>query len=236
MVPLPLFKLAALFVRHVSKYGAVSSLPPPPGVVLSSIALTRRQNRIKAQSHDHPRFRAFAARYGQAIHQLNMRLSVAILRDPEAERRAREKAEAPTVKTEEQTRRNEAAKAQSKPDPSSSGRHKFPFQNVWKRKFRPLPEAKAVDLFADVTGDAFILGVAGGLIIYEYWKASQKPDINKERIDDLDRRFEELRTREEQLAASEERQRQRFETLETALRALEDPKTRQPLLPALRET
>lgn len=25
MVPLPLFKLAALFVRHVSKYGAVSN-------------------------------------------------------------------------------------------------------------------------------------------------------------------------------------------------------------------
>ncbi|KAM4059427.1 optic atrophy 3 protein (OPA3) domain-containing protein [Hirsutella rhossiliensis] len=215
MVPLPLFKLAALFVRHVSKYGA---------------------NRIKAQAHDHPRFRAFAARYGQAIHQLNMRLSVAILRDPEAERRAKEKAEAPTVKTEEQTRRDEAAKVQSKPDPSSSGRNKFPFQNVWKRKFRPLPEAKAVDLFADVTGDAFILGVAGGLIIYEYWKASQKPDINKERIDDLNRRFEELQRREDELADSEEKQRQRFESLEAALRALQDPKTKQTLLPALKET
>lgn len=33
MVPLPLFKLAALFVRHISKYGAVSSSlhsPLPP--------------------------------------------------------------------------------------------------------------------------------------------------------------------------------------------------------------
>ncbi|KJZ77893.1 hypothetical protein HIM_02530 [Hirsutella minnesotensis 3608] len=226
MVPLPLFKLAALFVRHVSKYGA---------------------NRIKAQAHDHPRFRAFAARYGQSIHQLNMRMSVALLRDPEAERRAKERAEAPTVKTEEQHRRDEAAKEKSKSDhasssssssstSSSSGRAKFPFPNVWRRKFRPLPEAKAVDLFADVVGDTFILGVAGGLIIYEYWKASQKPDINKERIDDLDRRLGEIKAREDELADAEERHRQRFEALEEALRQLKDPKTKQPLLPTLQAT
>ncbi|KAJ6445630.1 OPA3 family protein [Purpureocillium lavendulum] len=198
MVPLPLFKLAALFVRHVSKYGA---------------------NQIKARAHDHPRFRAFAARYGQSIHQLNMRMSVALLRDPEAERRAKERAEAPTVKTEEQHKRDEAAKekasakaehsSQSSSASSSKQRKGFTFQNVWKRKFRPLPEAKAVDLFADVIGDTFILGVAGGLIIYETWKASRKPDANKERIDELDRRFEELKLREDELAEAEERQRQR---------------------------
>ncbi|POR38224.1 Uncharacterized protein TPAR_01574 [Tolypocladium paradoxum] len=217
MVPLPLFKLASLFVRHVSKYGA---------------------NRIKAQAHDHPRFRAFAAKYGQSIHQLNMKLSVALLRDPDAERRAKERAEAPTVKTEEQHKRDEASKDKAKSDrsSSSSARNKFTFQNVWRRKFRPLPEAKAVDLFADVIGDGFILGVAGGLIIYEYWKASQKPDINKERIDDLDRRFEELKQREDELANAEEKQRQRFDSLEEALRALQDPKTKQPLLPTLRAT
>lgn len=201
MVSLPLFKLASLFVRHVSKYGA---------------------NRIKAQAHNHPRFRAFAAKYGQSIHQLNMKLSVALLRDPEAERRAKERAEAPTVKTEEQYRRDEAAKDRARSHPSSQQQPRFAFQNVWKRKFRPLPEAKAVDLFADVIGDAFILGVAGGLIIYEYWKASQKPDINKQRIDEL--------------ADAEERQRQRFDSLEEALRALQDPKTKQPPLPSLRET
>ncbi|PHH92031.1 hypothetical protein CDD83_9222 [Cordyceps sp. RAO-2017] len=218
MVPLPLFKLAALFVRHVSKYGA---------------------NRIKAQAHDHPRFRAFAARYGQSIHQLNMRLSVALLRDPGAERRAKEMAEAPTVKTEEQTKRDEAAKEKKskKPtSPSSSSRSFFPFQNVWRRKFRPLPEAKAVDLFADVLGDGFILGVACGLIIYEYWKSSQKPDVIKERIDDLAHRLEELQKREADLTEAEERQRQRFEALEETLRLLKDPKTKQPLLPARQES
>ncbi|KAL6896155.1 optic atrophy 3-like protein [Trichoderma longibrachiatum] len=210
MVPLPLFKLAALFVRHVSKYGA---------------------NRIKAQAHDHPRFRALAAKYGQAIHQLNMKLSVALLRDPEAERRAREQAEAPTVKTEEQVKREEEkAKSKKSQQPNYP---RFTLQSVWKRKFRPLPENKAVDLFADVAGDTFILGVAGALIIYEYYKSSQKPDANKERIDELNRRFEELQKKEEELAQAEERQRQRFESLEEALKSLKDPKTKQPLLPLL---
>ncbi|KAG5996858.1 hypothetical protein E4U43_002786 [Claviceps pusilla] len=218
MVPLPLFKLAALFVRHISKYGA---------------------NQIKAQAHDHPRFRAFAAKYGQHIHQLNMRLSVALLRDPEAERRAKERAEAPTVKTEEQHKRDEASKEKaSKSSSSSSGssssnKSRINFQSVWKRKFRPLPEAKAVDLFADVIGDAFILGVAGGLIMYESWKALQKPDANKQRLDDLSERVEAIRRREEELSEAEEKQRQRFEKLEGALRELRDPKTKQPLLPTL---
>ncbi|KAF4587713.1 OPA3 domain protein [Ophiocordyceps camponoti-floridani] len=207
MVPLPLFKLAALFVRHVSKYGA---------------------NRIKAQAHDHPRFRAFAARYGQSMHQLNMKLSVAVLRDPEAERRAKEKADAPTAKTEEQHRRDEAVKEKAKSSPSSKGRPVFAIQNVWRRKFRPLPEAKAIDLFADVVGDAFILGVAGGLIIYEYWKSSQRPDQNKERIDDLDRRCRELQKREDDLADAEEQHRQRLVVLEEALRSLQDPNMKRP--------
>ncbi|KAL6810879.1 optic atrophy 3-like protein [Trichoderma sp. SZMC 28013] len=214
MVPLPLFKLASLLVRHVSKYGA---------------------NRIKAQAHDHPRFRAFAAKYGQAIHQLNMKMSVALLRDPEAERRAKEIAEAPTVKTQEQTKKDEEAKqkAKKKNEPEPANYPRFTLQNVWRRKFRPLPEAKAVDLFADVAGDTFILTVAGTLIIYEYWKSSQKPDANKERFDELNRRFEELQKKEEELADAEEKQRQRFESLEEALRTLKDPKTKQPLLPSL---
>ncbi|KAF7559674.1 hypothetical protein G7046_g4481 [Stylonectria norvegica] len=209
MVPLPLFKLAALFVRHVSKYGA---------------------NQIKAQAHDHPRFRAFAARYGQSIHQINMRLSVSLLRNPEAERRAREKAEAPTVKTEEQQKREEEIKLKEKHN--ADGTKKKP-QSVWRRKFRALPEAKAVDLFADVIGDAFILGVATALIVYEYWKSSQKPDVTKERLDELNKRYEELKRMEDELAEAGEKQRQQFESLEEALRTLKDPKTKQPLLPSL---
>ncbi|KAK2007186.1 hypothetical protein LZ32DRAFT_58781 [Colletotrichum eremochloae] len=244
MVPLPLFKLAALFVRHVSKYGA---------------------NQIKAQAHEHPKFRAFAARYGQSIHQLNMRLNVALLRNPDAEQRAREKAEAPTVKTKEQVEKEEAAKARqansdaakrnpaiptassgsSSPSSSSSNSGsgstgnstgssaKEKPRSVWRRKFRPLPENKAVDLFADVIGDAFILGVASAIIVYEYWKASQKPDHNAERIRVLDEKLEELTRRERELAQREEDRSQRYLAMEAALRDLRDPRTKKPLLPSL---
>ncbi|KAK1986524.1 optic atrophy 3-like protein [Colletotrichum cereale] len=233
MVPLPLFKLAALFVRHVSKYGA---------------------NQIKAQAHEHPKFRAFAARYGQSIHQLNMRLNVALLRNPDAEQRAREKAEAPTVKTKEQVEKEEAAKArQANPDAvkrkplvptastasgsgssgSSGSSTKEKSRSVWRRKFRPLPESKAVDLFADVIGDAFILGVASAIIVYEYWKAAQKPDQNAERIRALDDKLEELTRRERELAEREEERSQRYLAMEAALRDLRDPKTKKPLLPNL---
>jgi DNA repair exonuclease SbcCD ATPase subunit len=160
-----------------------------------------------------------------------MRLNVALLRDIKAEQRAKELAEAPTVKTEEQTRRDEEKK--KKAGASQQRTRGIPFQSVWRRKFRPLPEAKAVDLFADVIGDTFILSVAGGLIIYESWKALQKPDANKERIEELKQRLEELKKKEEELAEAEDRQKRRFDELEEALRALKDPKTKEPLLPTL---
>ncbi|KAH6689124.1 optic atrophy 3-like protein [Plectosphaerella plurivora] len=225
MVPLPLFKLAALFVRHISKYGA---------------------NQIKAQAHEHPRFRAIAARYGQAIHQLNMRTNVALLRNPIAEIKAKEKAETATVQTKEEFEKEQEKKKKS----STSKEHEMPngdsskgsgtrpshfriftSQGVWKRKFRPLPEAKAVDLFADVVGDAFILGVAGGLITYESWKALQKPDKNLERIKELDERFDDLERRELALEKEEAELLRKVTILEDAIRVLSDPKTKKPLLP-----
>ncbi|KAK3329348.1 optic atrophy 3-like protein [Apodospora peruviana] len=211
MVALPLFKLASLFVRHISKYGA---------------------NRIKHQAHDHPKFRAFAARYGQVIHQLNMRMSVALMRNVDAELKAKEKAEAPTVKTEEQVKREEELRAKYGTTPRESHPQRVTPLSVWKRKFRPLPEAKAVDLFADVIGDGFILVVAGGLIIYEYYRSSQKPDHNLEKIKELDRRLEELKARELEFEETERKQQERVQMIEDALRAFRDPKTKKPLLPS----
>ncbi|KAI1107517.1 optic atrophy 3-like protein [Jackrogersella minutella] len=211
MVALPLFKLASLFLRHVSKYGA---------------------NQIKVQAHDHPRFRTFAAKYGQSIHQLNMRLSVAILRDVEAEIRAKEKAEAPTVKTKEQIEKEEEFRAKhGTTNRETRARKTLPIISVWKRKFRPLPEAKAVDLFADVIGDGFILLVGTVLILYEYHRSSQKQDPNVEKIKDLDARFDELEKREKELEEAEKRQQSRVLMLEEALRGFKDPKTQKPLLP-----
>jgi len=188
------------------------------------------QNHIKHQAHEHPRFRAFAAKYGQVIHQINMRLNVATLRNSEAIQKAKEKAEAPTVKTEEQVKREEEVKAKYGTTPRASHPVKEAAPSIWRRKFRPLPEAKAVDLFADVIGDTFILTVAGALITYEYWRSSQKPDKNKEMIDDLEKQVEELKRRGQELEEAERAQRERVELIEAALRAFKDPKTKQPLL------
>ncbi|KAI0841998.1 optic atrophy 3-like protein [Hypoxylon sp. FL0890] len=211
MVALPLFKLASLFLRHISKYGA---------------------NQIKVQAHDHPRFRSFAAKYGQHIHQLNMRLSVALLRNVEAEMRAKEKAEAPTVKTKEQIEKEEEIRAKyGTTSHESRAKKTIPIISIWRRKFRPLPEAKAVDLFADVVGDAFILLVGAALILYEYHRSSRKPDYNLEKIKELNARFEELEKREKELEEIEKRQQSRVLMLEEALRGFKDPKTQRPLLP-----
>jgi hypothetical protein len=157
-------------------------------------------------------------------------MSVAVLRNKDAEQRAKEKAETPTVKTEEQVKKEEEHRAKYGTTARAAIKEAPP--SVWKRKFRALPEAKAVDLFADVIGDTFILAVAGGLITYEYWKSTQKPDKNKEMIEDLQRRMEELRIKEEELEAKERMQQERMQLIEEALRAFKDPKTKKPLLAA----
>lgn len=145
-----------------------------------------------------------------------MRLQVTLLRDRVAERRAKERAEAPTVKTEEQTRAEEKAAAdKAKKEKSSSTSESQ--QSVWKRRFRPLPETKAVDLFADVIGDAFILLVASGLIIYEYQKAASKPDTNAENLKALKEKLEKLEEKERIREKVESEQRTRVETLEQAI-------------------
>ncbi|CAK7232207.1 hypothetical protein SBRCBS47491_008189 [Sporothrix bragantina] len=223
MVALPLFKLGALFVRHISKYGA---------------------NRIKVRAHEHEGFRSFAARYGQSIHQLNMRLSVALLRNSKAEQRAKEKAEAaeiPTAKTKEETEKAAREKAKDDADRAKYGTtakesHPAttvanPKVSVWRRKFRPLPEAKAVDLFADVIGDGFILVIASALVLFEYYRSSAKPDANAERIKELTEQVEALKMSEEEHLREEKRRESRILAMEAALRGFRDPKTKQPLLP-----
>lgn len=162
-----------------------------------------------------------------------MRMSVALLRNSEAEQRAKEKAEAPTVKTKEQIQKEEEHKAKyGSTAKESSVIRKYAGISVWKRQFKPLPEAKAVDLFADVVGDGFILLVAAILIIYETWRSSSKPDANKERIEELSNRFEELQRKEREHEEEERRQQSRIVQLEEVLRNYKDPKTKQPLLPS----
>lgn len=147
-----------------------------------------------------------------------MRLQVTLLRDKAAEKRAREKAEAPTVKTEEQVKAEEAAKAKEK-----AGLKEAP-KSIWRRKFRPLQESKAVDLFADVIGDSFILLVAVSLILYEYLRTSKKPDHNAEKLAEIDDKLAELEKqmekREHELEEEVKIQRNRVETLEQAVQEM----------------
>ncbi|ROW14865.1 hypothetical protein VPNG_03783 [Cytospora leucostoma] len=162
-----------------------------------------------------------------------MRLSVALLRNSDAERRAKEKAEAPTVKTKEQIDKEEQLKARyGTTAREAHASRDYTKVSLWRRQFKPLPEAKAVDLFADVIGDAFILFVATTLIIYETWRASTKPDKNKEKIEDLTKQFEELQRKEQEHEEEERRQQNRILQLEEVLRNYKDPKTKQPLLPS----
>jgi optic atrophy 3 protein len=160
-----------------------------------------------------------------------MRLNVALLRNPEAEQRAKEKAEAPTVKTEEQTKKDQAFKSKhgiTVEEAARTNRRPPNILNVWSRKFRALPEAKAVDLFADVIGDTFILTIATGLILYEWQRSNAKPDKNFERIKELDAKLDAV---EKERQEERERQELRVLALEEALRAYKDPKTKRPLLP-----
>ena len=159
-----------------------------------------------------------------------MRLSVALLRNPEAEQRAKEKAEKPTVKTKAQADKEVEMLAKY----GTTAKHSHPAKEVprspWRRKFRALPESKAVELFANVLGDSFILLVAGSLIIYEYWKALHKPDANLERIQELSAQLKEVKKREIELEEREKEQQKKFERLEEILLALKDPKSKKPIV------
>jgi hypothetical protein len=144
-----------------------------------------------------------------------MRMQVTLLRDIAAEKRAKERAEAPTVKTEDQMKADEAAKEKNAARDKEAKREAS--KSVWKRKFRPLPETKAVDLFADVIGDSFILVVAAGLILYEYLRSKGKPDVHAEKIAEMDKKLEQLEQRELELEEIEKKQRTQVETLQEAL-------------------
>lgn len=144
-------------------------------------------------------------------------MQIAVLRDPSAERRARERAEAPTVKTEEEARRDERAKEKGGSQTGIS---------IWRRRFRPLPEGKAVDLFAEVVGDSFILMVAAGFIVWETLRAKDKPDPHAEKIEELRTRIEEITLEEKEQKRKEAEQETRIASLEQALERLQKPSSR----------
>jgi len=162
------------------------------------------------------------------MHQLNMRMQVTLLRDKAAEQRAREKAEAPTVKTEQQALA-EKEKAEKQAAKEKAERKEAP-QSVWRRKFRPLPENKAIDLFADVIGDSFILSVAIGLIMWEYIRNKNKPDVAAVKLAELKQLEDELSKRQADLEEAQQKQQARVERLEQALEQIKKASSKKGLL------
>nr|OQO26425.1 hypothetical protein B0A51_04947 [Rachicladosporium sp. CCFEE 5018] len=133
-----------------------------------------------------------------------MRMRLGILHDNAAQERMAERerkkeedkrkaAEVPIVRTEEEQRKylEEQAKEAEKAGGATKKEEK-PKVNI-----RPLSEAKAIELGANFFSEAFIFGVAVGLLVWDSWrsrsKASDRRDEVKERLDTLEAELERIR-------------------------------------------
>ncbi|KAK6433638.1 hypothetical protein LTR95_010181 [Oleoguttula sp. CCFEE 5521] len=165
-------------------------------------------NGIKRQAKEHPGFRHVAVSSAQWVHRVDMRMRLGILHDNAAQERMAERerkkeedkrkaAEVPIVRTEEEQRRflEEQAKEAEK---AGSGSKK---DDKPKVTIRPLSEAKAIELGANFFSEAFIFGVAVGLLVWDSWrsrsKASDRRDELKERLDGLEAELERIRSKYE---------------------------------------
>jgi optic atrophy 3 protein len=109
-----------------------------------------------------------------------MRLRLGLLQDPAAidrqiERelkeveRARQKAAAPTVKTEAQMKAEEEILKNEKKQVEEHVK-----ASIKPPRIRPLSEAKAIDTGANFIAETFLFLVAGGLILLETWRRDRK--------------------------------------------------------------
>ncbi|KAL8639094.1 MAG: hypothetical protein Q9228_003826 [Teloschistes exilis] len=146
-------------------------------------------NYIKGQAREHPRFRRICISAAQRVHRLDMRLRLGLLQDTAAidkqiardaaEAQAkRQKSEVPTVKTEAQTKADEAIVAKEKDKAAEKAKP------ASKPRIRPLSEAKAIDAGANFASETFLLSVGIGLIIFERWWSSRKENTRREDVSD----------------------------------------------------
>ncbi|KAI9829563.1 MAG: hypothetical protein M1838_005885, partial [Thelocarpon superellum] len=144
-------------------------------------------NQIKAQAREHARFRRLCISFAQSIHRIDMRLRLGLLQDTAAiDRQAakeaaeaqakKHKIDAPTVKTEAQTKLDEAAVAREKRDPSLKAK------TAVKPRIRPLSEAKAIDTGANFISETFLFLVGGGLIVFESFRSRRKESNRREDV------------------------------------------------------
>ncbi|KAL9598907.1 MAG: hypothetical protein Q9219_004172 [cf. Caloplaca sp. 3 TL-2023] len=147
---------------------------------------------IKGQAREHPRFRQICIAGAQRVHRLDMRLRLGLLQDRAAidKQIAREAAEAqakkskqeiPTVKTEAQSKADEASAAAEKAEKVKAADRA---KSIPKPKIRPLSEAKAIDAGANFASETFLLTVGVGLIVFERWWASRRENTRREDVSD----------------------------------------------------
>ncbi|QIW95413.1 hypothetical protein AMS68_000931 [Peltaster fructicola] len=163
-------------------------------------------NYIKRQAKEHDGFRRFAVARAQQVHWIDMRMRLGILHDPEAQDRMHErqrrkeeeekrKAETPTVRSEEEQKKHDADAARDKAGTEKKS-EKAKGPNI-----RPLSDAKAIELGANFFSEAFIFGVAAGLLIWDAWRSRKKEsarrDDVKERISTLETEVDRLRLKYE---------------------------------------
>lgn len=123
-----------------------------------------------------------------------MRMRLGLLQDTAAIDRAHAKeaasaaakkkqAEIPTVKTEAQTKSEEKAA-------ENAGKDKSEPKAAPRPRIRPLSEAKAIETGANFISEAFLFGVAAGLIFFESWRSRRKESSRRddvaERLADLE--------------------------------------------------
>jgi len=96
------------------------------------------------------------------------------------------KAEAPTAKTEAQTKADDGAKEKSKSGSDSKS------STAPKARIRPLSEAKAIDSGANFISEAFLFFVGASVILFESWRSRRKETSRRldvaERINELEDR------------------------------------------------
>ena len=181
--------------------------------------LTGIQGYIKAQAREHPTFRHVCVSIAQSMHRLDMRLRLGLLQDQAASDRqiAREaekalekkqKSEIRTVKTEAQTKADEAAALKEKEKLSDKSRP----SSLPKPRIRPLSEAKAIDSGATFISETFLFSVALSTIIFESWRQRRKEATRRGDVAD---KLKELEDKERAQEARLEELQHEIEVLRT---------------------
>ena len=118
-----------------------------------------------------------------------MRMRLGLLQDPaviekqiakevaEAEAR-RKRSQVPTVKTEAQTKAEEAMTAKEKET------IKKKTEAAHKPRIRPLSEAKAIETGANFVSETFIFMVGIGVIVFEQWRQRRKQKSQRSELED----------------------------------------------------